>query len=92
MPLTVTGDCGLSAGKSDATGKLCPASDIRYRECERCTWPVAVLSGIAKIKKVVGRRGLEPRTSALIDLEQSATDGGRLHETVGVIRSGFEEK
>jgi hypothetical protein len=38
---------------------------------------------------VVGRRGLEPRTSALIDLERSTTEGRTLHETAGVIRPGF---
>jgi hypothetical protein len=38
---------------------------------------------------VVGRRGLEPRTSALIDLERSATESGTLHETAGVIGLGL---
>jgi hypothetical protein len=35
-----------------------------------------------------GRGGLEPRTSALIGLERSATEGGTLHETAGVIWFG----
>ena len=39
---------------------------------------------------VVGRRGLEPCTSALIDLERSATEGRTLHETAGVIGLGFQ--
>ena len=38
---------------------------------------------------MVGRRGLEPRTSALFDLERSATEGGTLHETAGVIGLGL---
>jgi hypothetical protein len=39
---------------------------------------------------MVGRRGLEPRTSALIRLERSATESGTLHETAGVIRLGLD--
>ena len=37
---------------------------------------------------VVGRRGLEPRTSALIRPERFANESGTLHETAGVIRRG----
>jgi len=41
---------------------------------------------------MVGRRGLEPRTSALLGLERSATESERLHEAAGVIGFGFEAK
>ena len=47
------------------------------------TTPVRVMEA------AVGRRGLEPRTSALIRLERSATECGAFHETAGVIRLGL---
>jgi hypothetical protein len=49
-------------------------------------------SGLAEIKSVVGRDGLEPSTSAVLGPERCATERGMTLETTGVIRPGTRHR